>query len=257
MADIPAPIAALLPELVDDLRSTLGDDLVGVYVYGSAITGGFDPETSDLDLLIVTETDGATIDLETLDGVHERLSEREPDWADRLDLAYVGRATLASFRSGGVVVSISHDDPLQRYDEAQDWLQTWYLVQLADTPVVGPRVPDVVPPIAPEEFVRAVVRSTLELADKALADERDGWRAYALLTLCRVLVTMETGTLVSKQDAAATIGHEIPEAQPSIDAALKFRMGRGRKPLSPDARAAMPASIGRLAGLVRQRAARR
>jgi hypothetical protein len=255
MADIPAPIAALLPELIDDLRSTLGDDLVGVYLYGSAITGGFDPETSDLDLLIVTETDGATIDLAALDGVHARLSEREPDWADRLDLAYIGRATLASFRSGGVVVSISHDDPLQRYDEAQDWLQTWYLVQLADTPVVGPRVPDVVPPIGVDEFIRAVVRSTLELADKALTDERDGWRAYALLTLCRVLVAQQTGALVSKQDAAAAISREIPEVRGSIEAALAFRMARGRQALSPEARAAMPAAIRRLAELVKTRRA--
>jgi hypothetical protein len=228
-----------------------------VYLYGSAISGGFDAETSDLDLLIVTETDGATIDLEALDGVHRRLAAREPDWADRLDLAYIGRATLANFRAGGIVVSISHDDPLQRYDEAQDWLQTWYLVQLADTPVVGPRVPDVVPPISAEEFVRAVTRSTLELADKALSDERDGWRAYALLTLCRVLVTMETGTPLPKQDAAAAISREVPELRASIDAALAFRTARGRKPLTQEARAAMPAAIARLAELVRRRAARR
>jgi Domain of unknown function (DUF4111)/Nucleotidyltransferase domain len=255
MADIPAPIVALLPELLEDLRSTLGDDLVGVYLYGSAISGGFNPETSDLDLLIVTETDGAAIDLEALDGVHKRLAAREPDWGDRLDLAYIGRTTLANFRAGGIVVSISHDDPLQRYDEAQDWLQTWYLVQLADTPVAGPRVPDVVPPIGVDEFVRAVTRSTLELADKALRDQRDGWRAYALLTLCRVLVAQASGALVSKQDAAAAISREVPEVTPAIDAALAFRMARGREPLPPEARAAMPAAISRLAELVRTRQA--
>lgn len=253
MADIPAPITALLPELVSDLRSTLGDDLVGVYLYGSAITGGFEPETSDLDLVIVTETDGATIDLGALDGVHRRLAVREPDWADRLDLAYIGRATLADFRSGGTVVSISHDEPLQRYDEAQDWLQTWYLVQLADAPVVGPRVPDVVPPIEADEFVGAVVRSTLELAERALTDERDGWRAYTLLTLCRVLVAQDTGAVTSKQEAAAAISRDVPDVAPAIEAALAFRMARGRQPLSSEARAAMPAAITRLAELISSR----
>src|SRR5689334_464173 len=36
---IPPVIAALLPDLVEDLRETLGQGLVGVYLYGSAITG--------------------------------------------------------------------------------------------------------------------------------------------------------------------------------------------------------------------------
>ena len=107
---------------IDDLRSTLGLDLVGVYLYGSAITGGFDPALSDLDLLVVIESEAALLDLSRIEAVHDRLVSRHPDWADRLDIAYVGRATLATFRSGGTVASISHEDALQLYDDADGWL---------------------------------------------------------------------------------------------------------------------------------------
>ena len=251
---IPSVIAALLPDLVDDLRTTLGDDLVGVYLYGSAITGGFDPESSDLDLVIVTAADVATIDLARVEGIHRRLGAREPGWADRLDLAYVGRVTLAAFRSGGAVASISHDDPLQLYDEADDWLQTWYLVRETGVAVMGPPPGDLIPPIEPEEFVAAVVRGVLGLAARAETDERDGWRAYTLLTCCRVLASMGSGQIVSKQVAAAEAKRTHPALRPAIDAALAFRAGRGRIPTPASERPLVLAAIRDLAAEISRRA---
>ena len=41
--------AGLLDELVADIRGVIGDDLLGLYLYGSAVTGGFDPGASDID----------------------------------------------------------------------------------------------------------------------------------------------------------------------------------------------------------------
>lgn len=245
--NVPPPIAALLPELVADLKASLGEDLVAVWLYGSAITGGFDPESSDLDLVVVTARDVATIDLGLLDAIHRRLAAREPDWADRLDLAYVGRDTLAAFRSGGAVASISHDDPLQLYDDADQWLQTWYLGREAAVPILGPSPRELVPPISGDEFVRAVSRSALDLAQRARSDERDGWRAFALLTLCRVLVTTPGGPIVSKADAGMDAMAAHPELRRAIEAALAFRDARGRSPIPAEDRPAVLAAIDVLA----------
>jgi streptomycin 3"-adenylyltransferase len=248
---IPPVIAALLPDLVADLEQTLGGDLAAVWLYGSAVTGGFDAGSSDLDLVIVTEADVGTIDLARLNAIHGRLAAREPDWADRLDLAYVSRSTLAAFRWGGLVASISHDDPLQLYDEADEWLQTWYLARETGLAVVGPAPRNVIPPISSKAFVRAVVRSSLELADRARGDARDGWRAYTLLTLCRVLASMATGSIVSKQQAAAAVERRRPELRPAVEAALAFRAGRGRVPTADADRPRILAAIEALASEVR------
>ncbi|HJW22003.1 MAG TPA: nucleotidyltransferase domain-containing protein [Candidatus Limnocylindrales bacterium] len=140
--------ATLLPAFLDDLRQTLGADLVGAYLYGSAVAGGFEPAFSDLDLVVVTARSVDDLDFGVLAGLVDRLAVREPGWAERLDIAFVGRPTLASFRQGGALVSISHDLPLQRYDDADTWLQTWYLARAAATPLVGPPVGEVIPPIA-------------------------------------------------------------------------------------------------------------
>jgi Aminoglycoside adenylyltransferase, C-terminal domain/Nucleotidyltransferase domain len=250
---IPDPIASILPPLVDDLRSTLDGDLVGVYLYGSAISGGFEPNASDLDLVIVTERDAGDLDLGVLDAIHARLAAREPAWAHRLDLAYVGRATLADFRSGGSVLSISHDDPLQRSDDADGWLQTWYLVREADTPIVGPPAADLIPVITPDEFVRAVALDADRVVGFTLTDVRSGPLTYTILTLCRVLIALETSTIVSKQAAAEATARERPAWRWLLEACLRVRREEARLPLRPDEQVAAPLLIAELHRDVRER----
>jgi predicted nucleotidyltransferase len=252
VSEIPDPIASILPSLVADLRSTLGDDLVAIWLYGSAVMGGFDADSSDLDLVVVTETEAASLDLARLGSVHDRLTAREPDWADRLDLAYVDRRTLATFRSGGPVTSISHDEPLQVYDEADAWLQTWYLVREADTTILGPSPAALIPEIGRREFAAAVARTTAELVDRARGEARPGYLAYLCLTLPRVLLTVEGGDVVSKQVAAAEVGRRWPQWQPLLQACLAVRAARGQRELQRGALAALPAFVTTISAAIRK-----
>ena len=52
-ATSPEPMAAYLTRVSDRTATALGDSLVGVYLHGSAVLGGFALERSDLDLLVV------------------------------------------------------------------------------------------------------------------------------------------------------------------------------------------------------------
>ncbi len=207
--------------------------------------------------MVVADRDVAGLDLARLDAVHARLCAREPHWAHRLDLAYVSRSTLASFRSGGSVLSLSHDDPLELTHDADSWLQTWYLVRAADSPIVGPPAADVIPPIAPAEFVRAVAFDADRVVGLTLTDERAGPLTYTILTLCRVLVALETSMIVSKQEAAEAIARERPAWRWLLEACLRVRREHGRIPLGADEHLAAPVLIAELAAAVRERRAGR
>jgi hypothetical protein len=252
LIDLPEPLEAIVGPFIDDLRATLEPELVGVYLYGSAITGGFDPALSDLDLLVVTETDARLLDLTRIGAMHDRLASRDPDWADRLDIAYVGRRTLATFRAGGTVASISHEDTLQLYDDADGWLQTWYLVRYADKPLIGPPVGDLIPPIERAEFVNAVARDTDRIVRRMETDQRSGLVAYTLLTLCRVLRALDDGAITSKQEAAAWVADRMPETRWILDEALTVRASGGRQPFSTAARVAVLALISQLGADIRR-----
>lgn len=236
---IPAPLGRILAPLLEDLRTCLGPDLVGAYLYGSAVSGGFDPGLSDLDVVVVIERSTDEIDFDVFDDIVNRLMAREPAWADRLDVTFVGRETLATFRSGGPLVEISHEDPLHRIPNADDWLETWFLVRDADTPLVGPSPTSLIPPIDFGEFVGGAALDVDRLVEKALVDPRDGSVAYRALTLCRVLRSLESGAICSKDEGAAWVADQFPEWRSTIGVVQAVSRGGGSRAFTSDDRSAV------------------
>lgn len=251
--NLPEPLPEITAALLADLEATLGRDLFGVYAYGSAISGGFDPSASDLDLCVVTARPIEAVDLALLQGVVDRLAARTPTWADRLDVVFVGRPTLAAFRDGGPLASVSHDEPLRRSDDAARWLQTWYLVRRAATPLAGPPPETVIPPISATEFTDAVAHHTLELARRAVTIDRPGLLAYVLLTLCRVLCLLDTRQQVPKPVAAAWLLERWPDAERAVHAAAEVSSAHGDRPLTSIERAEIRRQIAALGAEVEQR----
>ena len=223
------PPADLSEALVSGIKGVLGDDLVAVWLFGSSVTGGFDLDVSDIDHVAVTSPGIETIDLEGLQRMHRRLVDRYPDWEDRIEVVYVSRGALETFRTkvGGLAV-ISPGEPFHvRDDPLSDWLQTWYLVRETGVSLYGPDPAAIVPPIPNTEFVAAIARYSGELRNRSRADATGGAIAYAVLTACRAFLTVESGTTGSKQEAATWARERMPEWAWLIDAALECRRSRG------------------------------
>jgi hypothetical protein len=248
----PPPLDRIAPALADDLAASLGSDLVGAYLYGSAVSGGFDPALSDLDVVVVTERSVDEIGFEVFAGIVDRLAAREPEWADRLDVTFVGRETLWTFRrGGGPFVEISHEQPLQVHRRAEDWLETWFLARDADRPIVGPPPASVFPPIDIDEFLQVLVDDV----ERYAAAIRDDWShekvAYRVLTLCRLLRSLESRAVCSKEEGAEWAAARYPDRAPLIRAAWDVRAARGQRPFTPAERAVMPGLLADLATEVR------
>jgi predicted nucleotidyltransferase len=227
-ADDPVP-EAILERLVTNVRAVLGADLVGIWVYGSYVLGGFDPGVSDLDLVAVVAPPVEAIDLAGLGRMHRDLVSRDPAWNDRIEVVYVGRAALWSFRtSPGPLAVISPGEPFHLRDErVVEWLQNWYLVRETGVTLYGPDAAAVVPPIARTEFVAATVRYADEVRHQDFDETSPGALAYAVLTMCRAFRTVRTQAHGSKQEAAAWTREQMPEWAWLINTALRCRLSRG------------------------------
>ena len=234
------PIDRILPALVDDLRTTLGPRLFGVYLYGSAVMGGFDPDLSDLDVVVVIEPSVDDSGLDRFAGLVDRLQVREPDWADRLDIVFVGRQTLAHFRSGGPLLEISHEHQLRRIPSAADYLETWFLMRSANRAILGPPPASLLPPIDTREFLSEVVRGIDGFVAFVRDDTPTGTVAYRALTLCRVLRSLESGSICTKQEGADWAADRYPEWAPLIRAAWAVRAGNGTHEFTNAERATVP-----------------
>lgn len=244
----------LLDELVADIRGVLGDDLLGLYLYGSAVTGGFDPAVSDIDLVAVTARQIDSIDLVGLEQMHRRFVDRHAAWKDRVEVVYIGRETLASFRtSRGSLAVISPGEGFHvSGDPVSDWLQNWYLLRESGVSLFGPEAGRFIPPIPWDEYVDALRRYADWLRTQDRADATPGALAYTILSLCRALRTVRDRAYCSKQEGAAWVRERMPDAAWLIDQALETRASRGQTGFAGErARRAAGDLIDRLADEVR------
>ena len=54
MMMLPTQIESLIKDYVERSGEILQDNLVGVYLHGSSVMGCFNPEKSDIDLIVVS-----------------------------------------------------------------------------------------------------------------------------------------------------------------------------------------------------------
>ena len=81
----------ILDLLIGGLKPILQDQLLGVYLYGSLVTGDFDHEVSDIDLVVVLNDELDDRAFAQLNQLHTGVVKRNPEWHDRLELAYIPR----------------------------------------------------------------------------------------------------------------------------------------------------------------------
>jgi predicted nucleotidyltransferase len=222
-------VDSVLDDLVASIQAVLGDEVVAVYLYGSYVSGGFDPGVSDVDLITVTATDADRIDLAGLERMHGEVVDRHPEWMDRIEVVYVGRDALQSFRSSpSPLAVVSPGEPFHLREEPLiDWLQNWYSIRETGLPLVGPPAAAIVPPITWSEFVAATARYAAEISARSLSAASPGSLAYAVLTMCRAYMTVVAHGHGSKQEAAAWTRERLPDWAWLVDAALACRLSRG------------------------------
>jgi len=97
--DLPSPdIEELLTSLLENIHTVLQDGLAGLYLYGSLVSGDFDPDISDIDLLAVTAYPVTGPEFTALQNMHREFARVNPAWDDRIEVVYISQNALKEFR---------------------------------------------------------------------------------------------------------------------------------------------------------------
>jgi predicted nucleotidyltransferase len=237
--ETPYPEANKLVELLASrLSRILEARLVGLYLYGSLVSGDFDPRSSDVDLLAVTSAELTEAEFSALHAMHLALVRDNTQWEDRIEVAYVPAEALRTFRTAiSPIAVVSPGEPfhMRNQERMQDWLQNWYLVRNGALTLCGLPPEAIIPAISHEEFVLAIRDYALALS-QSVPWSRKG-QVYLVLTLCRSLYVDRTGQHASKREGARWAQREFPEWARLIQGALSWRDG-GVDPESANAESA-------------------
>src|SRR5690348_1416102 len=90
-------VNATLTNVLDGARDVLGEQFVGMYLYGSLASGDFNPATSDIDFAVVTQDWLAPEAVAALDAFHKHLWAEGGHWAAHLEGAYIPREALRRY----------------------------------------------------------------------------------------------------------------------------------------------------------------
>ena len=220
-------IKSLLGRLTDEIRRSLNGSLVGLYLYGSLVTGDFEKESSDVDLLAVVNSDieGETFD--RLDRMHERFVDNHPEWEDRIEVAYLSAPALWKFKTeSNSMAVVSPGEPFHMKPAGREWLMNWYTVRETGLTLCGPPPHTLIPEISKVEFVEAA-REHAKYWQEWVNDMRTpGSQAYAVLTMCRALYTSTHGEQVSKKRAAVWAKAHLPQWSALIERSWSRRSDR-------------------------------
>jgi hypothetical protein len=196
----------LLHMLLTDAQSVLGDHFIGLYLYGSLASGDFNPQTSDIDFVVVTDTDLSAESIRNLEALHVRLWNSGLKWATKLEGAYVPLPTLRRHDPNAAPCPTINEGRFYLDRLGSDWIIQRYILREYDAKVCGPSLQSSIDPVTPDDLRRAVAGVLQDwwqpmLDDAALIRNRE-YEAFTTLTMCRALYALEYGDIVSKPVAA-------------------------------------------------------
>lgn len=215
----------LLQSLILKLHTTLNKNLVGVYVYGSLVWEDFNEQISDIDILTVTENFISQEEFESLHEMHESLIKQYKNWYDRLEIAYVAKETLSTFKDKkSKMAVISPGEPFNIKDAGTDWLINYYLIQENSIILFGPAPTSIITLISQSEFVTNVKEQALEWRYWVEHTKGSiGFQFYAVLTICRAMYAIQHGTQGSKTVAGNWAKNTYPKWANLIEQSLAWR----------------------------------
>lgn len=219
-------VNVILSELIARVERILSDQLVGIYLFGSLTYGAFD-EDSDIDVLFVTADKVDENLFAQLHDMHTELAKLDSVWAVQLEISYIPRAALRAYDPANAThprLDRGSSEALHWMFHASDWVVQRHLMRKSGMTIRGAPLDTLIDPVTPDDLRRAMV-DLIDIWISRIPDQpgllnQAGYQSYTVLTLCRVLYTLELGDAVSKQEAAAWAQSALdPRWSPLIDRA--------------------------------------
>lgn len=196
-------------------RHLFGEALVGVYLYGSFVSGGLRP-LSDVDLIVVIDRPMSTSERESLSASLLQASGRYPNPPGEprcLELSVVLKSELAGptyparseFLYGEWLRADVESGRLPQSFSAPGVTLMLAQARQEALRLTGPNLSGLLAPIPNEHIRRAMREAIPSLVAGLKGDERN-----VLLTLARMWRTADTGEFVTKDVAAKWAGFQVP-----------------------------------------------
>ncbi len=198
----------VLTILHENVKAILKEQFVGMYLYGSLSSGDFNPESSDIDFLVVTTDHLSEKTISELEAMHKLTWATSLKRAGKLEGAYIPKELIRKHDPNSAACPTINEGRFYLDAPGSDWVIQRHVVRECGVVLEGPDPKTLIDFVSPDD-IRFCILGVLNewwfpmLNDASwLRDKGDGDRAFAVITMCRVLHSLEHGSITSKPKAA-------------------------------------------------------
>ncbi|HSD82758.1 MAG TPA: aminoglycoside adenylyltransferase domain-containing protein, partial [Anaerolineae bacterium] len=127
-------------------------------------------------------------------------------WAKKLEGAYIPQPALRRYDPNAAPCLAINEGRFFVAGQGSDWIIQRHILREYDAKLAGPSLRDLIDPVQPEDLrysVREVLREWWEPMLRDPAWIRTGeYQAFAVLSMCRALYTLQQGAVASKPVSA-------------------------------------------------------
>ena len=196
----------LMSALLSGVQTILVKHFIGLYILGSLAGGDFNPLNSDIDFVVVTDNALSEEILKDLEAMHTRIIKSSLKWAEKLEGSYIPKAALRRYDPFDTEYPAFWDGRIALGKHGSDWVIQRHILREKGVVVAGPIPKSLIDQVSPKEIMWAAKETLHEWWSPQLCNtvrlRSSEYQAYAILTMCRALYTLEYGTIVSKPTAA-------------------------------------------------------
>ncbi|MBS4220207.1 DUF4111 domain-containing protein [Bacillus sp. FJAT-49711] len=200
------------------IQEVAGERFIGMYVIGSLALGNFNPISSDIDFVIVTDIDIDDTLFNRLKHIHSAFAASHSYWANKIDVVYVTIRVLHNNKDSSLLQypQVEHGTELFKHFLEDGWIFQLYTLREHGIQVFGPKPSSFISPIDPNDMipaVKAIAEIWLESAQNDpswlewLANRE--CQVFVIQTLCRMLYSLRTGSVTSKPVATIWAQKEL------------------------------------------------
>jgi hypothetical protein len=225
-----ADVNRLLQVFLAQVQAVLGEEFIGLYLYGSLASGDFVPARSDIDFLVVTADELPTGIISALESMHARLWATGAKWALKLEGSYIPRAALRRYNPEDGPFPCVNEGKFYLARHESDWVLQRHILRESGVAVAGPDIRPLIDPVLLDDIRAAVLGYLREWWQPMLRSperlQSREYQAYATLSMCRALYTLQHGRVASKTDSARWAQRTFGERWTAlIDRALAWPEG--------------------------------
>jgi len=205
----------VLENYAQELKKTLKDNLVGIYLQGSLAIGDFDM-TSDVDFVVVINSELTDKEVESIQQIHDEVYKQDNRWVKRLEYSFFPKDKLNEISSpfeNGKENKIKErklwyfdngSKTIKKSDHDNTLVVRWTLREKGVS-LVGPNPKEYVNLVNPKDLRREIKETILGWGKQLIRDaspyKNRFYQSYLVLNFSRMLQDLYTGQVTSKLDA--------------------------------------------------------